>query len=113
MTRGERAAARFVHEVTPERVLAAIGEDRHPGYRRVAMACRADLRLPMGETARPAERLIQAFPRAERVVLTQLLTKLLDAAYDQRRVSERAAFLVGVAVGRLFRPTQLIKAGAR
>lgn len=101
MTRGERAAARFVRELMPDSVAAAVRDLHHPGLRRVLAACRTELRLPAAPAERPAHRLIQAFPAAQRAALTSFVGKLLDEIHDEHRVSDRAVFLVGVSVGKL------------
>ena len=101
VTRGERAAARFVRELTPDTVAAAVRDLHHPLFRRVLAACRTDLRIPAAPADGPAHRLIQAFPPRQRAALTPLVGKLLDEIHDERHVWERAVFLTGVSVGKL------------
>jgi hypothetical protein len=101
MTRGERAAARFVRELVPGSVAAAVRQLHHPGFLRVLAACRAELGVPAARAEGPAQRLIRAFPAKQRATLTSLLGEILDEIYDERRVSDCAAFLAGVSVGKL------------
>jgi hypothetical protein len=113
MTRGERAATRFVRELVSTRVLAVIAGPRHPDYERVLAACRCDLRMPASDRSFATKRLIAAFPQAERHALTQLLYEVLDVEFDRRRVREQAAYRVGVVVGRTLAVAPRPKAGAR
>jgi hypothetical protein len=113
VTRGERAAVRFVRDLIPNRALAVIGGPRHPEYERVLTACRRDLRLPQSGRSLATKRLIAAFPHESRHKLTQLLFAILDVEFDRRRVHERAAFRVGVVVGRSQRAACRRKARAR
>lgn len=113
MTRTERAAARFVREVMPQRISSILRQFRHPEYDRVLAACRLDLRIAAPGQPTPAKRLLAALPAAERDGLTGLVTEVLDVEYDKQVVAERAAFLVGVAVGKALFAIGRKKRGAR
>lgn len=99
MTRGARAARRFVREFVLTRVFSVLLGPPPPGYERVLAACRRDMGLPAPDHSSVVKRLIAAFPDAERHALTQLLTDVLDVEFDRRRVHEHAGFRVGVVVG--------------
>jgi hypothetical protein len=97
MTRGERAANRFVRETVQGRILASFSELGNEPYRRVLRACRADLHLEPDPEDEPRRRVIEAVPVEYRQDLERALTELLDAEFDRRRVAERAAVLIGMA----------------
>jgi hypothetical protein len=99
MTRGERAARRFVRDHVLSRVFTVLVGPPQPGYERVLSACRRDMGLADSTHSFAVKRLIAAFPDAERHALTQLLTDVLDVEFDRRRVHEHAGFRVGVVVG--------------
>lgn len=99
MTRGERAARRFVRDFVLNRVFSVLVGPPQPGYERVLTACRRDMGLSASNESFAVKRLIAAFPDAERHALTQLLTDVLDVEFDRRRVHEQAGFRVGVVVG--------------
>lgn len=103
MTRGERAANRFVREAIPTRILASFGELGNEPYRRVLRACRSDFRLGPDRGDNPRRRVVDAVPAEYRRAVEPALADLVDAEFDRRRVAERAAFLIGVAVGRASR----------
>ena len=99
MTRGERAARRFVRDLVLNRVFTVLVGPPQPGYERVLAACRRDMNLADPKHSFAVKRLIAAFPDAERHALTQFLTDVLDVEFDRRRVHEHAGFRVGVVVG--------------
>jgi hypothetical protein len=113
MTRGERAAVRFVRELLPERALAVINGFRNPAYERVLAACRRDLRIRASSNNVALLRLAEAFPQKQRQALERLLKEALYAEFDRRRVLVLAAFRVGVAVGRSQTGAARRKAGTR
>lgn len=113
MTRGERAAVRFVRGLIPSRALSVISGFASPEYERVLAACCRDLQLPASDRLLAVKRLTEAFPQDGRHELTQLLMEALDAQFNRHRVRERAAFHVGVAVGRNQVAAARRKAGAR
>jgi hypothetical protein len=116
MTRGERAAIRFVRETLPARVLASFAELGNERYRRVLRACRTDLRLGPDRKDAPRRRVVDAVPAEYRRNVESSLADLVDAELDRRRVAERAAFLIGVAVGQAGRfpsPRSRKNGGAR
>lgn len=100
MTRGERAANRFVRETVQGRILASLSELGNEPYRRVLHACRADLGLESDPGNEPHRRVLEAVPTEYRQDLERALIELIDAEFDRRRVAERASVFIGMAAGR-------------
>ena len=99
MTRGERAARRFVRDFVLNRVFSVLVGPPPARLRASARGLSSRHGSPGPNQSFAVKRLIAAFPDAERHALTQLLTDVLDVEFDRRRVHEHAGFRVGVVVG--------------